>query len=97
MRVINVRPDAAACDLMGPAVAAPHSGISWISVVSLFAASPSSRFALGWAKECTVQLFPLAPTVVASCLSVSKHSSGCVATLRCVIGCLPVAPPGSAA
>lgn len=42
VRVINVRPDAAACDLMGPAVTAPRSGISWISVVSLFAASLSS-------------------------------------------------------
>lgn len=79
-------------ELTGPAVAASCSGISWISVSLL---SPSFS-ALGWAKECTVQLFPLAPTVVASCLSVSKHSSGCVATLRCVIGCLPDAPLGPA-
>lgn len=91
--VINVRPDVAVCELSGPCLslhlAQAFPGSLCVSVLPLFSA-------LGWAKECTVQLFPLAPTVVASCLSVSKHSSGCVATLRCVIGCLPDTPPGPA-
>lgn len=59
---------------------------------------PTSLYsALGWAKEFTVHLLPLVPPVVASCLSVSKHSSGCVATLLCVIRCLTDEPPGPVA
>lgn len=77
------------CELMG---LTSCSGISWIS--ESLCSTPFS--ALGWAKEFTVQLLPLVPTVVASCLNVSKHSSGCVATLRCVIRCLPDIPPGPA-
>lgn len=69
------------------------SGISWISE-SPPAASPPLCSALGWAKGCTVQLLQLAHSVVASCLSVSKQSSGCVATPGRVIACLPDAPPG---
>lgn len=98
MGVINVGPDEAVCGPMGPATAAAassRSGISWI-VQPPLPSFPLCLSALGWSKECTVQLLPSAPAVVASCLSVSKHSSGCVATLRCVIRCLADAPAGPA-
>lgn len=48
--------------------------------------------ALGWAKEFTAERLPLVGDAAAGRLNVSKHSLRCVATLRCVIGCLPDAP-----
>lgn len=91
--VIDAWPGVRARDRMGADPAAPRAGISWISA----SRRTSLYSALGWAKEFTVHLLPLVPPVVASGLSVSKHSSGCVATLLCVIRCLTDEPPGPAA
>lgn len=55
--------------------------------------APLCCAALGWAKEFTAERLLLAGAAAAGRLSVSKHSLRCVATLRCVIGCLPDAPP----
>lgn len=84
-----MRPRASSWAPLSLPLAQAFPGSLCLSVLSPF-------LRLAGLKSRTVQLFPLAPTVVASCLSVSKHSSGCVATLRCVIGCLPDTPPGAA-
>lgn len=78
---------------MDPNTAASSTGVSWISA----SRRTSLHSALGWAEAFTLHLLPLVPPVVASGLSVFKHSSGSVATRLCVIGCLtdePQAPAG---
>lgn len=75
------------------AVAAARLGKNFLESFSRLCRARLCSAALGWAKEFTAERLLLAGDAAAGRLSVSKHSLRCVATLRCVIGCLPDAPP----